>query len=445
VICILLVWGDGSAFISIGQVAIGLMSVMILIQTVFGYKIKHKVMDMITCLLLTAAPFVLARSGVENNIVLMSSVYGSFATIILVFLLGIETRWWKRILLFLSGCCLVGMIITIFFSIIGLALGRVNALCQISAFICALGYVGCLGGLIKLTAKKQTYSLPLSVIVMISGFCYIVYKLFFSYILVTDDMLKMNISDRYDVVTVEIVFLLLIFGGVILIKNVYLGRYYQQLVNVSANSMEAQKKYYETLEQRDVLVRGIRHDMNNHLSVLNLLLENGQVDQAKDYIVEISENIRETDIGVHTGNSIVNAIIMDKMSVAKEKGVSIIVNGVWNYEKMQSVDICTILANILDNAIEAVDDKLSDTNIVLDLKCTDQFFMISESNRCSRKPIMEDDKLITTKKDKSIHGFGIENIRNAVAKYQGTVELTCEKAQDFDNEFIFTIDILIGS
>lgn len=98
------------------------------------------------------------------------------------------------------------------------------------------------------------------------------------------------------------------------------------------------------------------------------------VDQAKDYIVEISENIRETDIGVHTGNSIVNAIILDKITVAKEKGVSIIVNGVWNYEKMQSVDICTILANVLDNVIEAVDATLSDTNIVLDLKCTDPFY-----------------------------------------------------------------------
>ena len=95
--------------------------------------------------------------------------------------------------------------------------------------------------------------------------------------------------------------------------------------------------------------------------------------------------------------------------------------------------MCKILANLLDNAIEAasvpelseLDDSLR--AIELQFRKTDNFFMISVTNPCAVAPEIIDGKIKTSKKDHKNHGFGIHNIENAASGYGGQLTVSCEE------------------
>ncbi|MCR5047742.1 MAG: GHKL domain-containing protein, partial [Saccharofermentans sp.] len=103
----------------------------------------------------------------------------------------------------------------------------------------------------------------------------------------------------------------------------------------------------------------------------------------RDYLEEMGGNLTAADISAHTGNTIADAIIADKTRKASEAGAELIVSGVISGVEFTPVDMCKILANILDNAIEAVSDyELRDVDpefkkIELSFKRTDKFFLIS--------------------------------------------------------------------
>ena len=87
---------------------------------------------------------------------------------------------------------------------------------------------------------------------------------------------------------------------------------------------------------------------------------------------------------------------------------------------MEETDICCIFSNLLDNAVEA-SNRSSEKNI--DCKCytnrTNQLYFIEISNSCDNKPITEENKLVTYKKDQKTHGIGMVSVKDIVEKYHG--------------------------
>lgn len=234
-------------------------------------------------------------------------------------------------------------------------------------------------------------------------------------------------------------------------------RYYKTSAESNASYLETQAQYYESLDKNSQEIRSLRHDYKNHLTVLALLLENGDVEKAKSYIEDISGSLNAASPVVHSGNPIADAILTDKITRAQSMNIKITSEGLFSYNDMKPVDICSILGNILDNAIEAVsagDHKksskksfattpLSSTDINLEFKKTDSFFIISETN-LSKTPLHYDGSIImTTKSNKSLHGIGISNIKSSVEHYGGDVEITSTPSKENDGEYVFTITIMI--
>ena len=112
---------------------------------------------------------------------------------------------------------------------------------------------------------------------------------------------------------------------------------------------------------------------------------------------------------------------------------------------MKPVDVCSIFANAFDNAIEAC-EKLSDDSekfIKLAVKRTDKFFSIKLQNTMPKddnvnlaEKIFTDGERLTTKKDKAHHGFGTQNIKASIAKYDGIEKVEVEDG-------LFTLSIMI--
>lgn len=209
--------------------------------------------------------------------------------------------------------------------------------------------------------------------------------------------------------------------------------------------IEAEAKFFELSAKADTEIRAMRHDMKNNVQVLMLLLENGDYDKMRDYLEEMGGNLTAADVSSHTGNTIADAIIADKKRKASEAGAELVVSGVISGVEFTPVDLCKILANILDNAIEAVSEEaLSDVDpefkkIELIFKRTDKFFMISLANPCLSCPVIVDGQIETHKNDKKNHGFGLINAKEAAANYGGELSVECEPKS---GGFVFRTEIL---
>lgn len=206
-----------------------------------------------------------------------------------------------------------------------------------------------------------------------------------------------------------------------------------ELNRVNEELVVSQTRYYEATVKADTEIRSIRHDMKNNIQILKILLGNKEYDQMGDYLSEMTENLKATEISAHTGDVIADAIISSKRAEAESHGISLVVNGAISGISITPQDMCKMLANLLDNAIEAASDaRLLDLDpsfrkIVLEFRKTDKFFLISTTNPCAEEVKIEDGMVKTSKEDSRNHGFGLKNIRSAAGNYDGEFTISCEE------------------
>ena len=171
------------------------------------------------------------------------------------------------------------------------------------------------------------------------------------------------------------------------------------------------------------------HDFKNHLSCLWGVIKSGEFSQAESYIEKINHNwIEEIDY-INTNNIIVNSILNQKFKQAKKKGIPILfsINDLGNIP-MTDEDMVTLLANLLDNAIEAC-QKISKGSKIIKMRFIDEGgrITISVKNPVTESLEYRGEKLETTKVKKREHGIGMGNIQSVVDKYQGENIWSCNR------------------
>lgn len=164
------------------------------------------------------------------------------------------------------------------------------------------------------------------------------------------------------------------------------------------------------------------HDLNNHLNVLYQLLEEGKTGDAQAYIKEVSKPILQLSKTVWTGIDVVDVVLNSKLQKMQELGITSDINVEFpQHSNILPKDLCTILANLLDNAIEAVEPLDTDRSISITIRRVNYFLFIRVVNTCSSAQQLAAIPA-TTKENKSLHGWGLKNVCDAVDKYSGTVE-----------------------
>lgn len=206
--------------------------------------------------------------------------------------------------------------------------------------------------------------------------------------------------------------------------------------------LSQQEQSVSRLETQYNRTRAFRHDIRNHILVMNTLTEQGKYDALRDYLRELSVVLDESDYVRISGVTAVDAILNDKMYEAQEKQITTHFD-VMNLDKsdVQPIDLCVILANALDNAIEA-NCRIADPAaryIRLKVHGNTTFSVISVSNPTpgDEQPASEN-RFFTTKKDKENHGFGLKSIENAAKKYKGEM---LAKSEDG----VFTLVVRLNS
>ena len=201
---------------------------------------------------------------------------------------------------------------------------------------------------------------------------------------------------------------------------------------------QAEKKYFEDVNNRYSEIRMLRHDINNHLSAMSLLLQEGKLADAQDYLNGISSALEESMPLVRTGINALDMVLWSKASLAKESGADIrleLEDGLAGIE-ISNYELCSVFGNLLDNALEAV-KKLPEAERSIHLRVCRQMDMLCifcENPYADIKA--ENGNFTSLKADVGNHGFGIRQIRHIAAKYQGTVEINT------DNH-IFSVSVLL--
>jgi signal transduction histidine kinase len=188
-----------------------------------------------------------------------------------------------------------------------------------------------------------------------------------------------------------------------------------------------QKQYMDSVAVLDEHVRKMRHDLKNHINTLNTLLsdeEHGQ-ERAKQYLLEYVRQTAALQEFVKTKNSV--AVLNAKLMYCKEQDIPAVISVDKNIRGLTQTELCCVLGNLLDNAIEA-ELKLSKAHRKIEIKIVmiEEVLDILIRNRIA-EPVLQDVQKVknigTTKQDTGNHGFGLKNVREIVKKYDGFMDL----------------------
>ena len=193
----------------------------------------------------------------------------------------------------------------------------------------------------------------------------------------------------------------------------------------SEMQVDMQVRLYSEMMKKNRDIRKFRHDYKNNLFSLETFIENEKYDDAKKYIEELNGSLEKTKNKYATGNFLADAIISDKADNAAEFKIEIDFSGTIPMDGISNSDLCTILANSLDNAIRAC-KSIAPCRIVISSRENSKGVIIKIKNPVKEKVEIKDNKIKTTKSDKENHGIGIENIKKTAGKYGGYVELSCD-------------------
>ncbi len=195
------------------------------------------------------------------------------------------------------------------------------------------------------------------------------------------------------------------------IKLKYLERLQQQ-----------EQENYSMLALTHKQIREFKHDIENQFSVLHDMMESGKTEKALEYLDTLGGVVRHSNCLCHTGNNAVDSIVNTKGSLAQTYGIEFICRvNIISEIKADEMELCRILGNGLDNAIEAC-ERLENVkkHILLSISEDKDNLYISISNTSDRV----NTENLSTKKKTGMHGIGVNSIKSSVERLKGVVRFS---------------------
>lgn len=182
----------------------------------------------------------------------------------------------------------------------------------------------------------------------------------------------------------------------------------------------------QVLEEMDILqskIRQTNHDNLNHLYCLQELIKDNQnLDEANNYLKSlINKNPEITTTHIQIPDAFIRAILTVKLELCRKKNIQVSLKTDDSSPSCQSVDLCVILSNLLDNAIEA-SEKIKEPKIEIVLSKQKSYFTIIVKNKIEESVLEKNTELKTTKSDSECHGIGVQSIKEIVNRYNGMME-----------------------
>ena len=203
---------------------------------------------------------------------------------------------------------------------------------------------------------------------------------------------------------------------------------YMQITQQEKRIREEEKNYRE--------VQLLRHDLKRYLVTYRQLLQEGKYEVIEADIDKILGKRLNTNHCVYTENTILNAVICEKMEQCSIKNIKIEVQV--NADKdMDSIEYGVVLSNLMDNAIEAEEqEKEENRYICLNIGVEQNMIHLVVSNYISESVLQNNALLETSKKNKQLHGIGLRGVKEFVNNKEGEIEI-------FEENHMFVVHICV--
>lgn len=177
--------------------------------------------------------------------------------------------------------------------------------------------------------------------------------------------------------------------------------------------------YAKNIKEQYEEIRRMRHDMKQNLAVISALYREHKYNEANEYAGRVSDNLEKIEMVIDVHNDFINAILNSKLSIASEYGIRVICVSSSNIDGINDIDLCSLLGNILDNAIEAA-KHCQNGCIEVSIRSEENAVLVIIANTISESVLDKNKELKSTKKNFSCHGYGVKTIRSIAEKYKGT-------------------------
>ena len=278
---------------------------------------------------------------------------------------------------------------------------------------------GCYYAVLKLLAWTEDSQTPYIGLLLFPGLFFFASEL---YILETAYSFFAPIVSLEEVGKHSTLLLLQVMGSAALLCTLYAYRHLCQSFRVQAElqsltqAAHTQKVYITEAQARYEQTQSFRHDIKNHLSVLDGLLRSGKLEEGREYLKKLEAVSESLSFPYQTGNPVVDILLGEKLGLAKEIGseVSLVLPKPCGIDDF---DLCVLFANALDNAIAACRAHDGAKAIRISGKQQGDFYMLTFENTCSDAPLPP-------------AGTGLSNIKAVAEKYHGAL-LTEKNGQRF--------------
>ena len=179
------------------------------------------------------------------------------------------------------------------------------------------------------------------------------------------------------------------------------------------------------------------HDIKNYLLAVSGFIQEGRMEDALAYLQQL-QVLSETNYCHITGHLPIDAVLAEKEHQAELQGTTLRIETTIDHPlQADEVDVALLLANALDNALEATID-LPEAVITLIYRVDEYYIDLILTNTVAHEVIVENNSIATNKADKEHHGIGLASIKEIVERYDGSIELSSDGQ-------MFTLDVLLGN
>ena len=206
---------------------------------------------------------------------------------------------------------------------------------------------------------------------------------------------------------------------------------------IASYQQELIETHYREVDNMYRQIRGWRHDYRNHIQRRKAYAAAEDWDAIRRYLDLLDKDLTTVDTVIKTGNPMADAILNSKISLAKAKGIRVVADAHIPYKlKSSEIDLCCIIGNLFDNAIEASEKLPEEQRVIrvyMDMKGTQLY--ISFTNFTAGKKLKKVGKVFRSTKGEG-HGFGLVRIDAIVERLDGYISRNSEDGA-------FTTEILL--
>ncbi|MCI8601922.1 MAG: GHKL domain-containing protein [Oscillospiraceae bacterium] len=190
---------------------------------------------------------------------------------------------------------------------------------------------------------------------------------------------------------------------------------------------EMENTHYDIIQQKNDEYAGMLHDIKHHLRYLSQLAAGGDLPALRQYLSDLQQDLSSRAQGIYTDDKILNVILCEKAEQARRRGVDFQVELTASISFLNPMDACTLMGNLLDNAIEGAENAPGEKYVRLKIRAFNSgFTVIRVENSFNGQLKLRHNRLLSTK-SAGHHGYGMRSIEQIAEKTGGSMEYKAEK------------------